>query len=186
MNCTPEKENSVTCKPDPFNFLDGMYDFGDDGDTAPREVTLEHVLFFEALAQKRYDKSASTDAIRQLLRHAAAGGMSQRDFEVGAGRLKPWVPDKIDDETGLPQTNRAENRRTGFRGALWHHYMTKPAGMTLLSFVEFAAYFFEHGWLSKQQLETHIAYASLKNQAVIDGKKMFPPNAEPLYKLGMP
>lgn len=128
--------------------------------------------FWEAMRQKRADKSASAEIVKKLLRIAAAKGMRQKDFELGVSKLRPALHSDVD--------SKAE-RAVGFNGTLWNYYMTKSARMSLLSLEEYAHYFFSQGWLNQNELESVLAYSAEKKGSVTNVKTMFPTNDSLAY-----
>ena len=162
MNCTPEKENSVTSHEsefelDPFAFLD-------DRDSGPGEVASEvkimaprEQLFWIALdeisEQKQLEFAASSDKVRELLRAARNNGMTQKEFEVITSKLRPG---RVDNSL------RAE----GFRGAIWNHYFNIGARMKLISFGELVEQLAADAWISALEKEFFDAYTQQKKDRV--------------------
>jgi hypothetical protein len=157
---------------DPISFLDDAIDKLVDA-TWPKAEDLRGP-FWEAAGQKRADKSASSEAVKKLLTAAAAGGMTQKDFEMSVTSLRSDSRRYADAEMG-----RAED----FRGALWHYYMTYSAQMSLLAIEKFAVYFRNKGWLSEVECLNTLNYATEKIDALAAVKKMFPPGVPPDWEI---
>lgn len=170
MNSSAAKENSVTS--DPFYFLDDA-----DLNWPAMEAAELETPFWEAMRQKRFDKSASSEAVRKLLAAAAAGGMSQRRFEKASGIVRK---NATSDDYG--QTHD-EQPRENFNGTLWYYYMTQGARMTLETFEKYLAYFFSQGWISIEQLRSVLTYSGEKAYSLASVKKMFPVNVPAFYDL---
>ena len=101
------------------------------------KLSLMFDLISESLSKKkRSDASMSNRKVRQLLELAKSNGMTQKDFELACGRLRP---------------NTASRTGEGFNGRLWHHYMSTDAGMSCKAFGEYVEEFRDKGWLDHQQ-----------------------------------
>ena len=109
-------------------------------------------------AQRRRDASMSSAQVQQLLMLAAAGGMSQREFELTAGRLRP---------------NEATSTGT-LGGRLWHHYMhaDSTARMSCVSFSEYLQAFHESGWITFEEGAEFAQLAVAVEMAVTGGDSM--------------
>lgn len=87
--------------------------------------------------QIRRDASMPVQQVQKLLLMAADGGMTQRQFESTAGRLRP------------NEASKAGN----MGGRLWHHYMHagSNARMSSRSFSEYLQAFHQAGWITYAQ-----------------------------------
>lgn len=163
--------DSVTS--DPLAFLDDAHDKYKLVDwTRPKPEDFRGP-FWEAMGQKRADKSASSDEVKKLLLAAAAGGMTQKDFETGVSVLRPSKRTDVDSKI---------QRKEGYRGALWHYYVTESAQMSLLALVEYADYFQDQGWLTKAQHDDCLDYVAKKLSSLANVKKMFPVHFHDSYE----
>lgn len=142
-------------------------------ESAP-EIDKVQSPFCESMRQKRLDKSASNLSVRKLLSTAAAGGMTKKDFELSGIGVFP--PRKNDVDSKI-------ERAQGFKGSFWHYYMTGEARMSLRTLIEYAAVFYNKGWLTEDQVKNVSAYASEKLNALASVKKMFPSDSAPDYDL---
>lgn len=96
-----------------------------------------HRLGIALAKRKRADASVPNKKVRELLLLASSNGMSQKDFEVAAGKLR---------------FNSSTREKQGFNGSLWHDYTTTDAHMSCLTFAENAMEFHVRGWIDDHQL----------------------------------
>jgi hypothetical protein len=157
---------------DPFHFLDDADATTPQGLLAP--VGQGESPFWEAMGQKRADKSASNAAVRKLLSAAAAGGMSQKGFEMSAVFLRLGRKKDLDSII---------SRSEGFKGTLWHFYMSSEARMSLKTFNQYLQYFLSKGWLTDEGLNPPLEYSAKKIEALAAVKKMFPPGVPPDWEI---
>ena len=106
-------------------------------------------------SQLRRDASMTSAQVQQLLLLAAARGMTQREFELTAGRLRP---------------NEATSTGT-LGGRLWHHYMHtgSSARMSCLTFSEYLQAFHEAGWITFEEGAEFAQLAMAVEMAVAGG-----------------
>jgi hypothetical protein len=99
-------------------------------------VTMHASVYAHLFSKKRADASMSNEKVRELLFAAQMGGMTQKEFELAAGRLRP---------------NTSTRSQVGFNGRLWHHYTATDASMSCSTFIENCIEFSGKGWLSLDQ-----------------------------------
>lgn len=148
---------------DPLSFLDDAIDKLVDATWSKSENL--RGPFWEAMGQKRADKSASSVAVKTLLAAATAGGMTQKDFEISVTSLRSDSRRDADSLMGLADD---------FRGALWHYYMTYSAQMSLSALDKFAVHFRNKGWLSEVECLNTLSYSVEKIRILGAVKKMCP------------
>ncbi len=105
---------------------------------------ISHVVSPWIANKKRADASIPNFKVRELLECARQGGMSQKDFELTAGRLRP---------------NTSSRSTHGFNGRLWHHYVSADASMSCDTFSEYAQEFRVRGWIDDEQVRVFMIEA---------------------------
>ena len=149
---------------DPFHFLS---DADIPSSFAPNSSADFKTPFWESMQQKRSDRSASSNVVKALLHTAAAGGMTQKDFEQSAAGLRPGRKSDADSKM---------DRLGGFNGRLWHYYTTTEARMSLQTLAEYSTHFAAKGWITPAQAQVTFDYCNEKENALVSVKKMFPAN----------